>query len=1029
MMVRIGSLLVVLVVAGSAGAQFTWTSNSNGLWSTPANWLNSSPPPSGGSSTTILEFRFTAPLVAVPATIVTATNDLVGPFQLNALNLSTSFGAYTTASYLGLSLAGNPLQFTGANATIVQSGAAVRLAGPIELGASTTLTGGGAGHLLITGLVSGSGGLVINRTSGFTGLTYTLGNQLGFYGGQTILNGNNTFSGGVTHDGGNLAYSTATNPTPLGSGPIVVNGTATLPATLRSDAFSANPLPNNFTLNGTLYYTGNNSGTFSGNVSGTGDFVTSGLNATFQNSLSLTGRLIADGGPFRSGAGTLILASNATATSVSGIVIGPAPAGGLTLDNASANNANRVSDNLVVQSARAVLTLTGNSTAATTETLGGLAAAGFETISVISGTTTSATLTLSGASPVTRQNAAMLFARGLNLGQLAPAAANAQNILLSTSGGFVADLIGNPASLNSTSALDVPVLPWGLGVLVASGNPTPAAASLLTYHTVNGIRPLAAAQFATSIISGTVSQQNVRLSGSTATSIDSSTTINSLVIANTTGTAGTTGDSTLTVSSNVVLAAVSTGATAALGNVTFPGEAYLTTFGGNGLHLNGTLTAPSLVKAGTGILTLNAPLAVSGPLTIQVGLVSIGSEAVLGTVSELRLNGGGLRTLGGSGSTITLTKPIFVSGLHGQITTGNAGTSTTTNTVIDSVIADMPWTGSGPYLPGQSAGSIQYGGFGTITPTAVNTYGGNTILSASAVVSVAAEANLGTGGQIIMEGAATLQTTASFTMSKNLVLNGGTGDMTVSPDAGTTLTWTGAVHQRSSATQAFTLTKAGGGTLVLANTANTQSGPVRVNAGTLQLTGTLAPLNSIGISGGANDNFGVLVTGGSTLSGTGRTNRAIFVDGASPASMLAPGVGNAGTLTIQGGSVAAGASLRIGITNGSVPGGLKSGASTLGTLPNPTSNTFLSSTAGALTIDPSAIILIDATGVSFTLGLPYSYRVGQAAAGASLTAVSISSQSQFVPVGFEAIDFNLTAQSGSLFLNFTPVSEPEVLTV
>jgi autotransporter-associated beta strand protein len=1032
---RILAALVLLSVSvGGAIAQtFSWTSNASGNWSSASNWTGGIGPSAGGGSSVTLAFTNSATLIPTPATIYTATNDFTGNFLLNSLVLDTQFGAYTSASYLGLSLGGtNAMEFVsngGVLPTITMSGAAVRLATPAVLTANTTVSGSGTGHLLWTGTISGGGQLVINRPSGLTGGSYTLGNQLGFYGGQTIITGNNTFSGGVTLNGGNLSYSIlSAGNTPLGTGTVTVNGTATSPATIRMDSFSSNALPNNFQLNSTLYYTGTNSGTFSGTIAGSGDWVASGLNNTFLNPLTMTGRLIADGGPFRSSSGTIILRDNATALNVAGIVIGPSPGGGLTFDNTgTANLSNRVASGLVVQSSRAILTLSGNASAASSQTLGGLSGTGYETVSITSGAATQAsTMTFSDATPITRQNSMMLFARGVNLGQLAPGTANAQNLVFTTPATFTSQLIGNSANLDSTTATDVPVLPWGVGVLAATGNPNQAAGTLLTYHSTNGVRPLPVAQFATSITDGSTSQNNVRLTGGAVT-LNSATTINSLVIANASGTGGTAGSGTLTISSNTLLAVNTTAS--GVGNLMFGGEGYVTTFGG-GLTFNGTVSAPSLVKAGTGILTISgaAPLNVPGPLTIQVGQVSIDTEAALGNVSELRLNGGILRVLNAS-STVTLSKPIFVSNLNGGISTGNAGTSTTTDTVVNSVVADMPWrnTAGGTvttFLPGQSAGSLQLSGFGNIFLNAANTYSANTILSASATVVISQEANLGTGAQINMEGAATLRTTASFAMTKALVLNGGTGNMTLAPDTGTTLSWVGPIHQRSSATQAFPLTKGGAGTLVIASTQNTFQGLLNINAGVLRLTGTLAPLNSAGLNPVANENYGVIVNPGATLSGTGDTNRVVFVDGTGLAGTIAPGLGGSGALATTGARIEPGAIWRIGISDASTPATANSGNSTIGPTFSPTSNGLLVNTAGVITVDPLANIVVDGTGVGFTLNSPYSYVVARKDVLGSISSISITDQARFSTVGFSAVNLTLTSDANTIYLNFIPVPEP-----
>jgi len=1016
---------------------YTWNANATGNWSNTANWLGSVAPPTGGSVSTSLTFTNSATLIDVPATAYTATNDLSGTFQLNNLTINTSFGAYTTSNiYRGLSIGGsNPIQFInngGTGPTITISGAATRIAVEMQLFNDTAVNGDGPGHLLLTGLIGGSGQLVINRTSGYSGITHVPGNQLGFYGGQTIINGNNTlFTGGVLLQGGNLAYSvTSAGNTPLGTGTITVNGSATNPASLRVDSFSTNALSNNIQLNSTLYFTGNNSGFLSGVISGPGSLVAAGLGLTLTNANTFTGQLVADGGPFRSSSGPITFSGNGSALNIAGAVIGPL--NGITLDNSGTNNTNRLPDGLVITGTRGVFTLTGNASSTSNETVGRYVVTGFDTIAVANGTGQSASITFGGANPIERVNNGVLFVRGTAMGTATPGTAGTQNVMLTNSTNIVSSLIGNTASLNSTTALDVPILPWGVGHTAATGNPT----RLLTYHSSFGFRPLPDSQYLASISDGTTTQNNVRLTGA-ATGISSSTTINALIIGNISGSGGTSGTGTLTLTSGTLLSAISgTGTTAAVGNLNFVTEARLTLFGN--LTVNGQITGTSdgIVKAGFGVMILNdsAPLNVPGPFTILVGLVSSADpQAALGNVTELRLNGGGLRALN-PGDSATFSKPIYVSNANGQITTGNASLGQTTDLTVNSVIADMPWSNSSVALTGQSAGSVQFGGSGTITLNATNTYSSNTILSASATVIISQEANFGTGQQIIMEGAATLRTTASFDMSKSLILNGGTGDMTLSPDAGTTLTWNGPIHQRSSATSAFPLTKAGTGTLVIASNQNTFTGRLIVNAGTLQITGSLAPLNSTGQNQFANENYGVNVnsslTLAGTLAGTGNTQRVVFVDGGTGiGGTIAPGVNGSGTLTTFGTAIAAGGNFRTRITNGSTPAAVNSGLSTVGTLPNPTSSTFLFASVGTLTIDPLANIIIDGTGTSFTLGSPYSYVIASAGPSGNVTGVNITDPARFSTIGFDATNFSLVATGNVIYLNYTPVPEPGFLLV
>jgi hypothetical protein len=142
---------------------------------------------------------------------------------------------------------------------------------------------------------------------------------------------------------------------------------------------------------------------------------------------------------------------------------------------------------------------------------------------------------------------------------------------------------------------------------------------------------------------------------------------------------------------------------------------------------------------------------------------------------------------------------------------------------------------------------------------------------------------------------------------------------------------------------------------------------------------------------------------------------------------LRPGAANAvGTLTLGGGlTVASGARLSFHIGDGTTPADADTGGSTLGTLPDPTSNSFLNITGGTTMIGSGTVIVIDGTGATFTPGASYSFLVGQGAGGQSL---AITDGGQFVLENFNAslatISFTGNA-TGNLYVNFTVVPVPE----
>jgi autotransporter-associated beta strand protein len=228
--------------------------------------------------------------------------------------------------------------------------------------------------------------------------------------------------------------------------------------------------------------------------------------------------------------------------------------------------------------------------------------------------------------------------------------------------------------------------------------------------------------------------------------------------------------------------------------------------------------------------------------------------------------------------------------------------------------------------------------------------------------------------------------------SRNLALvnNAGTpAAVTLSVgNNGANTTYSGAL------TGAGTLTKIGGGTLTL-NGINVNTGGTNVNAGVVKGTGRLGGLTSVNTGG-------TLRAGDSTI----------------------------GTLELSNGlAVNTGGTLFVQITNGSTPAAAGTGGSTLGTLPNPTSNNFYHLLAGTTSFDPNAQFTFDATGVTFTEGATYSYQIAQGAGNQSALSFGAAN---ITPIG---VDLNplytsITGSAGgAVYLNFVPIPEPALLLV
>jgi len=497
-----------------------------------------------------------------------------------------------------------------------------------------------------------------------------------------------------------------------------------------------------------------------------------------------------------------------------------------------------------------------------------------------------------------------------------------------------------------------------------------------------------------------------------------------------------------------------TNGTLTVSSATPPGVA----FGG---ALQGTGT---FIKANTNTFTfLGDSTAFAGDVQINGGVLSVNSNPGIGTAA-VRLGdpaGGPFASLQIGATTTNFSNPIivpagtaptgglphviqFINGIteiSSTIAINQNGVTYTADTL--SLPVGLTLNGNSGANTGAATLSNTISGIGGILVFAgnwnfngTNTYAGGTIFDTTrtTVAGVGNNSAFGTGELIFTSGfGINLRADGGTrTLGNNVILEGSLTGGYFGVTGNNPLIFNGTFDlQAASVPQTFTITnkanttingvisngtggitKNGPGTLILGGV-NTYSGTTTVNAGTLQLTGT-------GVIPGA-----ATVNSGAILKGIGTINGLVTVG---QGGILAPG-GSPGTLTLAGGlSTTAGSILSFGIFNGSTPAAISTGGSTIGALPNPTSNNFLNITGGTTLIDPGAIIRIDGTGVSFTNGSAYSYQVAQGAGDQS--ALNITSPAQFVAVGFlaDTTAFSLTGNgSGAIFLNFTPVPEPTTI--
>jgi fibronectin-binding autotransporter adhesin len=343
----------------------------------------------------------------------------------------------------------------------------------------------------------------------------------------------------------------------------------------------------------------------------------------------------------------------------------------------------------------------------------------------------------------------------------------------------------------------------------------------------------------------------------------------------------------ITLSNNIVTAGTATQTMAM--DLTLNGNRNITNNNTSTLVLSGVINesggARNLQKVGTGTLVLsNTANTFTGQMQINQGtvqvtklantnqsssigagtnVVRVGQTGTTGTLeytgtgdtTDRQINigngdGGGGSTIlnNGSGALVFNNATFNVSGAAGSATNARSLTLGGTNTGANTISGAVANTGSGSNL---KTISVIKQDAGTWVLSASNAYTGGTILS-NGVLRAGNNDAFGTGaftlsgGTLASDGATARTFTNAVVLTANATLtetNVGTGDLTLSGPVTTTgaanrtltvnrlATFSGLVDGSSGA-----LFKAGVGTLVLANTANTFSGGFGINQGTVQVT-------------------------------------------------------------------------------------------------------------------------------------------------------------------------------------------------
>ncbi|WP_440618875.1 autotransporter-associated beta strand repeat-containing protein [Candidatus Pelagibacter sp. HIMB1493] len=402
----------------------------------------------------------------------------------------------------------------------------------------------------------------------------------------------------------------------------------------------------------------------------------------------------------------------------------------------------------------------------------------------------------------------------------------------------------------------------------------------------------------------------------------------------------------------------------------------------------------SVVKSGTGTLTLSGTNSYSGNTTINAGNLSVSADNNLGSApgsadaDNIIFNGGGLIITSGvtfdsnrgvtmTGAGTINTASSTTSNIQGVITGSGALTksgdgtltlsATNTNTGditisagtldvqgqlesgnYDGVIANSGTftinSSSNQTLAGviSGTGALNKSGSGTLTLSGTNTYSGSTTIT-NGTISVSSSANLGA--------------TPGSADGDNIIFNGGTlsatNDFTLGANKGITLTGNGTIEVTSSNTMTFdgiitdsgNLTKSGSGTLVLGG-ANQNDGTITVNAGILEISDQY----SLGSSSG-----GTVVADGASLKITDAitiTNESLTLNGNGVSNGGALQAANtSGTITLSGSATTLGSDTTINIDDGNLTFG--------GRLTAGANNYDLTITGGDGTIRPSGGLVLN----------------------------------------------------------------------
>lgn len=800
------------------GTDYTWNLNANGNWSATANWTPSTGRPSGSADTA----TFGSVISAARTITVDTTGFGADVMTFNATN------SYIISGANSLSLGGG----TGTpNISISASNASGTISAPIAIAGSVTIDQNSPNPFTLSGTISGTGDftktgvgtLIIGGTPSFTGTLNINNGSVNLTGpslplGKVVVLGTGT---AITFDMSGIAASVQTILLRGGDAQTTVNLGA---KQLRSIGASAQPLNAVIIGTGSITYGGNNiltlggSNSYSGGTSITnsigviqitqdsnlgdpaGTFTFSGgtlntkatftmtrpfslsfanINTDSSTTLTLNGTL-SSGGLTKIGAGTLILGGSSSYSGGTTITAG-------LIQISAENNLGSSAGTLTFNGGTFQTTATFTSTRPVVLTSTG-------SIQTNSSTTLTLNGTVSGASALVKTGSGTLVLGGSNSysGGTTISAGMIQTSAENNLGALAGTLTFNGGSFGTTATFTT----TRSFVLSSTGTIQTDPSTTLTMNgTISSTGGLAKSGAGTLILglANTYSGGTTIAGGTIQVSADNN-------MSDPSGTITFDGGGLLTTNSFTTTRPIVLASTGTIQ----PNET---------LTLTGTISGTgSFAKAGAGLLTLSGSNSYSGGTSIIGGTLQVSGSNNLGSsVGTLTFNGGTLNTT----ATFTTTRP-YVLNATGTLNIDFPTTLTVNGTVSGSSV--LAKTGGGTLVLG---GSSSYSG-------------GTTIVLGTIVVG--ADNNLGNSAGTLTFNAGTLETTATFTSTRPVVL---TATGTIQTDSSTTLTLNGTISSTGS------LSKIGAGTLVLGGSSS-YSGGTTIAAGTIQISAE----NNLGDSAG-----------------------------------------------------------------------------------------------------------------------------------------------------------------------------------